>query len=289
MTGGVSTSGSLTPSQSRGTATPHVDDAPDSDVPAPLRLSRMRSLIADRGFVSVRELSERFGVSTVTVRTDLVTLAEQQLVRRVHGGAMAPTVNAVERSFEEVAGDLAEEKDVIGRAAAELVEPGEAVVIDVGTSTTAMAAHLVRREELSDVTVFTNGIKVALALEAAHPRISVVVTGGTLRPRQHSLVNPMAQQLLEGVHTTSAFLGCNGVHAVTGCTNINLPEAEVKRTMARSARRRVVLADSSKLGVTTVAPVLEPSEIDVLITDDRADMDMLAEFRSQGIDVVVAS
>jgi DeoR family transcriptional regulator of aga operon len=223
----------------------------------------------------------------VTVRSDLDTLEAKSLVRRVHGGAMSNR-RATERPFDEVAGELAAQKAAIGRAAAALVQPGDHVFVDVGTTTAALTAALVERTDLDDVTVFTNGINVALALEAATPRITVVVTGGTLRPKQHSLVNPMATAMLQGLRVSTAFLGCNGVDAVSGITNINLPEAEVKRAIAAAADRRVVVADSSKLGVTTLALVVAIDDVDVLVTDADADPTQVEALRSSGIDVVVA-
>ena len=264
------------------------DRRSDANLPAELRQERVRDLVDDQGFVRVRELSERFGVSTVTVRNDLQTMEEQGFVRRVHGGAMSFRATGVERTFEEVAADLAGEKAAIARAAAQLVHDGEAVMIDVGTTTTALARALVARTELRDVTVFTNGLNIALELEAAAPRITVVVTGGTLRPKQHSLVNPMATELFSNMHASTAFLGCNGIDLRAGATNVNLPEAEVKKAMVAAARRRVVVADSSKVGVVALAPFCPIDRIDVLVTDPSADDALVGEMRARGVDVVLA-
>ena len=266
---------------------PASPPAPDANLPAEIRQQLVCDLVQGRGFVRVRELSERFGVSAVTVRSDLDSLEAQSLVRRVHGGAMSNR-RAVERSFEEVAADLRPQKSAIGRAAAELVSSGDAVAIDVGTTTAALTAALVARRDLDDVTVFTNGLNVALALEAASPRITVVVTGGTLRPKQHSLVDPMARSMLANIRVSMAFLGCNGIDAARGVTNVNLPEAEVKRAMVAAADRRVVVADSSTIGVTALATIAPLDDIDVLVTDTGITAAQLDELRSRGLDVVVA-
>ncbi|MFN3257529.1 MAG: DeoR/GlpR family DNA-binding transcription regulator [Ilumatobacter sp.] len=265
-----------------------MHDVPDTELPTAVRQYRVRDLVESRGFVTVRELAERFAVSTVTVRNDLDLLVQQSAIQRVHGGAMAPERPQVERTFEEVSTSHATEKDAIGRAAADLVKSGEAITLDVGTTMMAFATRLAERNDLVDVTVFTNGLNIALALESAYPRITVVVSGGTLRPKQHSLVNPMASEMFDGLRAASAFLGCNGVDVVKGCTNMNLAEAEVKRSMAKGAARRVVLADASKLGVTTLAPVMSCDELDVLVTDHRADERIVGELRTFGVDVVVA-
>jgi DeoR family transcriptional regulator of aga operon len=265
-----------------------ADALPAEQLPAEVRQRMVHALLQQRGFVRVRELSERFGISTVTVRSDLQALEERSLAQRVHGGAMPVSGTTVERTFEEVSASLADEKAAIGDAAARLVSSGESLIVDVGTTTAAFTRSLVARTDLTDLTVITNGIRIALDLEAAHPRFSIVVTGGTLRPKQHSLVNPLANTVLAGLRVTTAFIGCNGIDPVAGVTNINLPEAEVKRGMIAAAQRRIVLADGSKLGVRALAPVCEIDAIDVVVTDTAAPAHVVAALRDRGVDVVIA-
>ncbi|HUF99124.1 MAG TPA: DeoR/GlpR family DNA-binding transcription regulator [Ilumatobacter sp.] len=261
---------------------------PDTHLLLEVRLVLIQQLLEQRGFVRVRDLAERFGVSTVTVRTDLQLLEERQLAFRVHGGAMPFNGARGERTFEEVAERQASEKMSIASAAAALVANGETIVIDVGTTAAAFAQAIVDRLDLQDLTVLTNGLKIALLLEAAHPRFTIVVTGGTLRPKQHSLVEPQATDMFRSLRVDSVFLGCNGVSTDGGVTNINLPEAIVKRAMIASAARCVVMADSTKLGVRTLAPVCDLEQIDVLVTDGGADAGDLEVIRAHGVDVVVA-
>ncbi len=111
--------------------------------------------------------------------------------------------------------------------------------------------------------MITNGLSIALTLEAAHPRLSIVVTGGTLRPKQHSLVDPLAGSMLKGLSVDTVFLGCNGIDPDGGVTNINLPEADIKRAMIAASQRCVVLADSTKLGTRALAMVCEIDDVDV--------------------------
>jgi len=267
---------------------PHaVEPGLEENLPAELRQQLTHQLLEEKGFVRVRELSLRFGVSTVTARNDLQVLEERRLAHRVHGGAMPSTMARGERPFEEVATRYAAEKSAIARTAAALVSDGESILIDVGTTAAAFADALVARTELSELTVITNGIKIAMDLEAAYPRFSIVVTGGTLRPKQHSLVDPLAGAMLHSLSVDTVFLGCNGVHLDAGVTNINLPEADIKRAMLAAAQRCVVLADSSKLGVRALAPVCATTNIDVLVTDSGADPDLVRALRAQGVDVIV--
>ena len=241
----------------------------------------MRAIIEERAFASVAELSGEFGVSAVTVRHDLDALEADGGVRRIRGGAMP--VDAAwlrERPFEEAAVEAAGAKARIAAAAADLLEPGMSVFLDVGTTAAAVARELLRRDGLRELTVITSGLSIALLLEAAVPRLQVVVTGGTLRPLQHSLVAPLADQVLGRVHADVALIGCNGVDAEAGVTNINLPEAEVKAAMIAAAARTVVIADGSKIGRVQLGYVADAAAVNVLITDSTAPAAALAELRA---------
>ena len=260
----------------------------EENLPAEIRQQRTHEYLNERGFVRVRELSDRFGVSTVTARNDLDALAQRRsgAARPRRSDAGQPiTRRAVVRGGVD---QRADEKLRIAQAAAELVSTGESILVDVGTTAAAFAARLVARPDLGELNVITNGISIALALEAAHPRFSIVVTGGTLRPKQHSLVDPLAGSFLKTLSVDTVFLGCNGIHPSAGISNINLPEANVKRAMIEASQRCVVMADSSKIGTRTLASVCSIDDVDVVVTDGDvrgADVDWLKE---RGVDVIVA-
>ena len=265
-----------------------VIDGENALLPAEVRQERIAKVVTEFGFVRVRELSDRFGVSEVTLRSDLDTLERRGVLRRVHGGAMAGGETRVERSFEEAANALSTEKASIGRAAVSLLSSGESVIIDVGTTTTAMARALVAEVALVDITVITNSLTIALEVERGSPRLNVIVTGGTLRPKQHSLVNPLGSAFFEQLRVGTLFLGCNGIDPAHGVTNINLPEAEMKRAMVASAQRIVVLADSSKIGASALANVCPIDLVDVLVTDSAASVELCNELQARGVQVVIA-
>jgi DeoR family transcriptional regulator of aga operon len=247
----------------------------------------MLALIREREFVRVGELSEWFGISEVTVRHDLAALAERGQIHRIRGGAIPRSGLGREQPFEETIVSFAVEKLAIGRAAAELIEDGESVVIDVGATAVAAARALAARSELRDVVVFTNGLKTALELEPAIPRLTVVVLGGTLRRLQHSLVDPLATHILERISVNTLLLGCNGVHPTGGVTNINLPEAQIKQEMVKAARRCIVLADGGKIGRIELSHVCDIDQVDMLITGESADPAVLDTLRERGCDVRV--
>jgi DeoR family transcriptional regulator, aga operon transcriptional repressor len=259
-----------------------------ADTPAEIRRERMLGHIGEHEYVRVAELQGLFGVSEVTIRTDLATMARRGLITRVHGGAMPTRRLVSERSFEETAAHNPREKSAIGRAAAALVQEGETIAIDVGTTTAALARALVHRSALQQVTVFTSGLRIAAELEPAVPRLTVMVTGGTLRPMQHSLVDPMASGFFDRLHPHIVFLGASGIDAERGVTNVNVPEAELKRLMIRAARRVVLLADGSKLGHLDVAGVCGISDLDLLITGRSAPAEQVEALRSVGLEVLVA-
>jgi DeoR family transcriptional regulator of aga operon len=257
--------------------------------PPELRREKILSLMQEREFVRVSDLSTMFRISEVTVRSDLDRLDESGDLQRVHGGAVIRTpLPRQERSFEESIGASPEEKAAIGHAAAALVSTGETIILDVGTTTTAVARALVARKDLGDIVVFTSAINVALELEPAIPRFTVVVTGGTLRPLQHSLVDPMANHILEQVNVSTVFLGCNGVHPEVGITNVNLPETAVKQHMLDAGQRCVVVAEGSKIGNISVVKIADIDTVDVLVTGSSAPEEVLNELADRALVVEVA-
>ncbi|MFC6356998.1 DeoR/GlpR family DNA-binding transcription regulator [Luethyella okanaganae] len=265
-------------------------------LPPRLRREQILALLEERGFVRVSELSDAFGVSGVTARADLDLLVDEGIAERVHGGAVpadaagrrggAHRLPAREPSFEEALEASARPKQHIGELAASLVKSGQSVLLDVGTTTLAVARALKARADLDELVVVTNGLSIALELESAIPRFTVIVTGGALRPLQHSLVDPLADLVLDRIHADVAFIGCNGVDAEHGVTNVNLPEAAVKARMLKAAARSVIVADASKLGETHLGRIGSIDEFDLLVTDAAASARRLDELRGAGLTVV---
>ena len=257
---------------------------------APVRRDRMAASVARRGFARVTDLARELSVSEVTVRTDLAALESDGRVTRVHGGAMPRGLVAErESSLEQSRTRLTRAKQAIAAETASRVHSGESLLLDVGSTALAVANELVARTDLDEVVVVTNGLAIALALESAIPRFTVVVTGGTLRSLQHSLVNPLATTLLDDVRVDLAILGATGIDATAGVTNVNLPEAEVKRRMVASAARRVLAADSSKVGQVHLGRVATLDELDELITDDAATDAALAPLRTAGLRITTVT
>ncbi len=249
---------------------------------AALRHDAIRRAIELNGRVSISELKDRLEVTEVTIREDLKYLEQRNVLTRVRGGAVASRTGAMELSIEETSTTNHVEKVAIGAWAASMVKNGQTVIIDVGSTTTEMAKAL--SPDLVRVVVITNGLNIALLLES-YPGVSVIVTGGTLRPLQHSLVAPMGTLLLDQLKADVAFLGCNGVDSIRGFTNSNIPEAEIKQAMVRSAGQTVFLADHDKIGTVASAYVTGISGANLLITDDGANETVLETLRNDGLTV----
>ncbi|WP_217176929.1 DeoR/GlpR family DNA-binding transcription regulator [Streptomyces sp. AC495_CC817] len=253
------------------------------------RLNAILDLLAETGEVTVEELVERFGASPATTRRDLDTLAEQRLLTRTHGGAVAQAV-AYELPLRYKSHLRTQQKESIAQAAAGLVAPGMVVGLSGGTTTTAIAAALAARDDLASgggITVVTNAVNIAAQL-ATRPDIKVVVTGGVIHSRTYELVGPFVEQLLRGVRLDMAFIGVNGMDAASGASTQDEREAAVNRMMAERARRAVVVTDSSKIGGVAFAAVGGPELFSAVLTDADADTAAVAALRAGGYEVLIA-
>ncbi|MEU5273984.1 DeoR/GlpR family DNA-binding transcription regulator [Streptomyces hygroscopicus] len=218
------------------------------------------------GYAGARELAREFCVDGSTVRRDLAQLERAGLVRRTRGGVLpADPADAVDTPYDVRRNQRAAQKRALGEAAAELVEDGQSVIIDNGSTMYQVAAGLRQRQNL---TVITNDLMVALCL-SGHPSLQLHMTGGVMLDTVYTLVGPGAVASLRGLHADWAFLGAEGVHPRAGVTNVNVVEIAVKQAMIEAAERVVIVADSSKLGRRSLAPVCDLSAVSALITDDE--------------------
>ncbi len=228
------------------------------------RRVRIGELLTRNGSVRVNELSRLFGVTEVTVRNDLDAMAREGLLVRDRGGAIAHTSTNLSTAFEKRALEHAEQKRRIGRAAAALVDNGETIILDAGSTVMEMTRNLTEEKSF---TVVTTALNIATQVGAL-PKVHVLVAGGFLSPETISTVGAIAERDLERLTVDKLFLSTQAFDVDTGLTDISLDVARVKAAMIRSARRIILLADSSKWGLTTFAKIAPLAEIDVLITDD---------------------
>ena len=250
------------------------------------RQQAMAQLIGQHGRLAVADLADTFGVTTETVRRDLSSLERIGLIRRVHGGAVpASSLSVIELGLGERDQANTGAKDAIAAAAVQqLPPPGSTIVVDAGSTTARLAAVLPRDHRL---TVITHAVPVAARL-AGLPHIELHLLPGRVRPTTHAAVGPDTVLALNELRADVAFLATNGLSTEFGLTTPDRDEAATKRAIARCARRVVVVADSSKLGVETAQRFASLEDIDVLVTDAGiADADRTALDKA-GVEVVVA-
>lgn len=263
-----------------------------------LLAEQRRALILDevrrRGGVRVNELTRRLNVSDMTVRRDLDALARQGVVEKVHGGAV-PVVEASshEPGFEAKSSLELGAKEAIARAAATLVSPGSAIALAGGTTTFALAHHLL---DVPDLTVVTNSVRVADVFQFGQRRpgahhgegsATVVITGGVRTPSE-TLVGPVADRAISSLHFDLLFLGVHGISVEAGLSTPNLAEAETNRQFVRSARRVVVIADHTKWGTVGLSSFASLEDVDTLVTDAGIPEVLRAEIAEHLSDLVVA-
>ncbi|HNM97388.1 MAG TPA: DeoR/GlpR family DNA-binding transcription regulator [Marmoricola sp.] len=244
----------------------------------------LQSLSRD-GIVKVSDLVERLGVSDMTIRRDLAELQSQGKLEKVHGGARLRLDPAtLEPGFEAKSARRTAEKDAIATCAASLVKPGAAIAVSAGTTTHALARHLVH---VPGLTVVTNSVWVADVLHRGGGEGSSVLLTGGLRTPSDALVGPLTLASLAGLNLDAFFLGVHGMDARAGLTTPNLLEAETNRAMVRGAARLIVVADSSKWGLIGMASMAALDEVDVLVTDTGLSSTAAAELRDHVDELVL--
>lgn len=247
------------------------------------RLQVIADLIRERGSVRGRDLAEVLGVTDETVRRDLARLAEQGVVRRAHGGAVALRPGGeTDTSFRLREHEL--EKIAIGRRAAELVSDGSSIILDSGTTTLSLARALHAKKDLVVVTTaVTNAIEMV-----GNPRTTVVMTGGVIRPTTFGASGQLAAATLRGLHVDQAFLAIHSVSAEGGLTYPLFEEVDAKRAMIEAASEVILLADHSKFGRQALVRVAPITAVHRIVTTPGVDPDEAAAIRELGIDLIIA-
>ena len=239
-------------------------------------------LLETRDHVQVAELSQTFAVSEVTVRSDLTELARQGLVARIRGG-----VRALQHGQSEVGFDLrlrleVDRKRAIARAAAAMVDEGEAVALDASTTAYYLALELRSKREL---VVITNGLLVATALADA-PGITVLVTGGMLRMSAMSVVGDFGADVLRTTRINKGFLGARGLSLSRGLMDLNPDEVRIKQEMADACERVYGIFDGTKWHRSALLAFVSVEELAGIITDSSAPTDEVEAWRAAGVNVI---
>ncbi|MDD9375898.1 DeoR/GlpR family DNA-binding transcription regulator [Streptomyces sp. ZAF1911] len=259
------------------------------------RWSKLLELLAVEGKLDVEEAAASVEVSAATLRRDLDELAEQRLLVRTRGGAIAHGVS-YELPLRYKSSRRASEKQRIAGAVAGMLGPGEVIGLNGGTTTTEVARALVLRVGASPAeagdglsgpsyTVVTNALNIAGEL-AVRPQFKIVVTGGVARPQTYELVGPLTAGVLNEVVLDVSVLGVDGIDPQLGVMTHHEDEAGISRLFAERARKVILATDSSKMGKRAFARICSLDRIDVVVTDSGIAPDMAARLTDAGIEVV---
>ncbi len=227
------------------------------------RKQRILAALQHAPAVRATELGRALGASLASIRRDLAELERSGLLKRTHGGAISNGLARSEASLAQKEDRYQPEKAAIAAVAASLVQPGDVIFLDAGSTTRQIARELRHHR---NVTVVTNAINVAS--ELASSDVEIILTGGQLRPGVLSQVGPIAEQTIAGLHVDKLFLAANGVDLRNGLTTPDVAEARTKRSMIDSATEVLLVADHSKFGIVAFARICGIEQLDAVITDD---------------------
>jgi DeoR/GlpR family transcriptional regulator of sugar metabolism len=242
-------------------------------------------LLVERESVTVRELTDRFEVSTMTAHRDLDALAERGVLRKVRGGATAQPTALYESSLAFRLSEMREAKEQIARVAARRVEPGSTLILDDSTTGLAMLPHLVQIPELTIVTTF-----MSIVDEVAHmtdSSLNLIGIGGAYNPKYHAFGGVIAEQALRNLRVDQAFMACL-VDIERGAFHREADQAALKRTMLEVADESTLLADSSKFSKRGMHRVTALDAFDRAVVDDTTEPAVIRALRANGLEVEIA-
>lgn len=248
------------------------------------RQDRIIELLREKRMVKSIEISEQFGVSMETVRRDLEELEAEGILTRVYGGATLRRMYGVEPAYSGRGVKNFLEKQAIAREAAKLVEDGDTLILDVGTTVLELAKNLRDRQGL---TVFTNSVPVVLEM-VKNQSCRIFILGGEIREGEISSSGFLAEGMIRRFNVDKAFIGIGGISLEKGVCDYHVQEANLRRTFLEQSQMTVGLADYSKIGVKALNHICGIQDLDVLVTDSHADRQFINRMRAQELQVIVA-
>lgn len=231
--------------------------------PLNARQQAILAYINENGSAQIRDFGQSHGVSEATIRRDFDELARLSLVERVHGGAVRVNSTAFERVHSEKMDLMREEKLRIAAHAASMIENGDSIFLDSGTTTYFIARELAHHK---DLIILTNNLDISQSVQF-DPSVSLIVTGGIRRDQYSVLIGSIAEQCIQSFCVDKAFVGCDAIDPENGLYNTNFQEVGVKRCIVRCGKKTIMVTDSSKFYRKAFAKVCEFGEIDMIITD----------------------
>ncbi|WP_282710660.1 DeoR/GlpR family DNA-binding transcription regulator [Lancefieldella sp. Marseille-Q7238] len=247
-----------------------------SDAEVTSRRERIASILENIGRISITELSLQLDVSPLTIRRDLDYLEEEGIASRHHGYATLKNPYGRPSGSKQIRANRA-----ISYEAAKHVKDGDCILLN----TSSVALSILSWITAQDVTVITNNGKALLLND--NPPYTIILTGGEIRPPRSSMTGEVAMSCIEKVSATKCFLGCTGISVNYGLTSATSPEPSINTLMMEHSQKRYIVADSTKIGVTSNFQFGSIDEVDCLITDTGAPLKELDDFRESGVKKII--
>ncbi|AGB18160.1 DeoR/GlpR family DNA-binding transcription regulator [Thermoanaerobacterium thermosaccharolyticum] len=247
------------------------------------RQKQILNYVNEKKKVTVKELSDFFGVSKVTIRRDLNELELRGLINKTHGGALSIDngIN-IEIPYIKKAELYISEKKKIGMAAAQLIKNDEVIILDAGSTTLEIARHIEKKR----ITVITNDLKIAVEL-ACKPNITLIITGGIVEKYVFTAIGSNTVEFISKIHANKLFLGADAISLEYGITNRTLEEVAVKKAMIKAADQVILVADHSKLDKKVFATICKIDDIDMIVIDEMQE-NYKNLFKERGIKILIA-
>lgn len=241
----------------------------------------IKELVMQNNSVQVNELAIEFNVSESTIRRDLKEMELKGLVSRTHGGAMTVSRMNYEMSFREKEIENSDEKRRIGEIGAALIQDGESIILDSGTTTLEIAKRIIAK----NITVITNSIDIALEVSDKE-NIELIVAGGSLRHTTRAMVGRLTENVFENFKVDKAFIGVNGVSIKAGFTTPNFIESQSKKAMIEAANETIIVADISKFNKVCFSKICDFKGVTSIITSEKLDEKIVREYEELGIEMI---
>lgn len=245
------------------------------------RQEKIVEMLNRRNSLKVVELAGSFNVSESTIRRDLQEMEHKGMLTRTHGGAVGLLKTNFEPSFKEKETENQDEKSTIGAIAASIIEDGDTIILDSGTTSLEIARHIT----VQRITVITNSIDIASEL-SVKDNVELIVTGGSLRKNTRAMVGHITELVLGNFRIDKAFLGANGISVKEGITTPNFTEAQTKKAMIKVANKVIVVADSSKFDKVCFSVICPIRSVSAIITSSDIDESTIREYENYGIDIL---
>src|SRR6202012_5584719 len=246
------------------------------------RKHRIEAYLQRVEFASLEELSQHVEASVSTVRRDLTVMEVSGNLRRTHGGARIVTPKSDEFAFSSRDSHQSSEKEMIGKACAELISQNQSVILDAGTT----VYHVARNLEEKAPQIVTNSLPVANLFASAN-RVEVILAGGVIYPRLGVLVGPMTVEAFSKMRADVAIMSAGGI-TLEGITNSHALLIDIQRAMLKAAQKIVFCLDHSKFGRQSVSPLCGLDMVDTIVTDSLAPAELVNGLRERGVEVIVA-